>query len=49
MVILIEDIHIQQEIFAINMLTALKTSLEQDRKDVVQLLQLYGDHACIAP
>ena len=35
--------HISQEIFAIDMLTALKPSLEHDRKHVVRLLQLYGD------
>ena len=37
--------HIPQEIFAIDMLTALKPSLEHDRQHVVQLLRLYGDQA----
>ena len=36
-------IHISQEIFAIHVLTALKPSLEQRRKHVLGLLQLYGD------
>ena len=31
-------IHISQEIFAIDLFTALKPSLEHDRKHVVQLL-----------
>ena len=34
---------ISKEIVAIDMLTALKPSLEHDRKYIVQLLQLYGD------
>ena len=34
---------ILKEIFAIDMLTALKPSLEYDSKYIVQLLQLYGD------
>ena len=33
-------IHISQEIFAIDMLTVLKTSLEHDRKHVLRLLRL---------
>ena len=42
-VVMIAGIHISQEIFAIDMLTALKPSLEHDRKHAVQLLRLYGD------
>ena len=34
---------ISKEIVAIDMFTALKPSLEHDRKYIVQLLQLYGD------
>ena len=34
---------ISKEIFAIDMLTALKPSLEHDCKYIVQLLRLYGD------
>ena len=37
---MIAGIHISQEIFAINMLTALKPSLEDDRKHV-QLCDCY--------
>ena len=40
---MIAGIHISQEIFAIDMLTVLKPSLEHDRKRVLQLLRLYGD------
>ena len=39
------SIHISQEIFAIDVLTALKSSLEQRRKHVLGLLRLYGDQA----
>ena len=39
---MIADIHISQEIFAFDVLTALKSSLEQRRKYVLRLLQLYG-------
>ena len=39
------DIHISQEIFAIDMLTALKPSLEHDHKHGLLLLRLYGDQA----
>ena len=39
------SIHISQEIFAIDVLTALKSSLEQGRKHVLGLLRLYGDQA----
>ena len=42
---MIAGIHISQEIFAINMLTALKPS--HDRKHVVQLLGLYGDQTSL--
>ena len=43
MVVMIAGIHISQELFAIDMLKALKSSLEHDRKHVLRLLQLYGD------
>ena len=36
---------ISQEIFSINMLTALKSSLKHRRKHVLRPLQLYGDQA----
>ena len=39
------SIHISQEIFAIDVLTALKSSLEQRQKHVLGLLRLYGDQA----
>ena len=39
------SIHISQEIFAIDVLTALKSSLEQRRKHVLGLLGLYQDQA----
>ena len=42
-VVMITGIHISQEIFAIDMLTALKPSLEHDRKHIVRLLRLHGD------
>ena len=42
---MIAGIHTSQEIFAIDMLTALKPSLEDDRKHVLRLLRLYGDQA----
>ena len=44
---MIAGIHISQEIFAIDMLTALKPSQEHDRKHVVQLLGLYGDQTSL--
>ena len=44
-VVMIADVHISQEIFAIDMLTALKPSLDHDRQLVLQLLRLYGDQA----
>ena len=45
MVVMIAGIHTSQEIFAINVLTALKSSLEQRWKHVLRLLRLYGDRA----
>ena len=39
-VVMIAGIHISQEIFAIDMLTALKPSLEHDCKHVLRLLGL---------
>ena len=39
------SIHISQEILAIDVLTALKSSLEQRRKHVLGFLRLYGDQA----
>ena len=42
-VVMIAGVHISQEIFAIDMLTTLKTSLEHDRKHVLRLLRLYLD------
>ena len=42
---MIPGIHISPEIFANDILTALKSSLEHDRKHVLRLLQLYGDQA----
>ena len=37
-VVMIAGIHISQEIFEINLLSALKPSLEHDRKHVLRLL-----------
>ena len=37
--------YISQEIFANNILTALKPSLEHDPKHVLPFLRLYGDQA----
>ena len=45
MVVMMAGIHISHEIFAIDVLTALGSSLEQRRKDALRLLQLYGDQA----
>ena len=45
MVVMIAGIHISQEIFEIDVLTVLKSSLEQRRKHVLRLLRLYGDQA----
>ena len=44
-VVMIAGIHILQEIFAIDVLRALKPSLKHDRKHVLRLLRLYGDQA----
>ena len=46
-VVMIAGIHISQEIFAIDILIALKPSLEHDRKHVLRLLRLYGDQALL--
>ena len=40
---MIAGIHISQEIFTNDMITALKPSLEHDRKHVLRLLRLYRD------
>ena len=42
---MIAGIHISQEIFANNILTALKPSLEHNRKHILRLLRLYGEQA----
>ena len=42
---MIAGIHISQEIFANNILTTLKPSLEHDFTHVLRLLRLYGDQA----
>ena len=42
---MITGIYISQEIFAIDILTALNLSLEHDRKHVLRLLRQYGDQA----
>ena len=42
---MIAGINISQERFAIDVLTALKSSLEHRRKHVLGLLRLYGDLA----
>ena len=42
---MIAGIHISQEIFAIDVLTALKSSSEHRRKHILRLLQPYGDQA----
>ena len=39
----IAGIHIPQKILAIDMLKALKASLEHDHKHIVRLLRQYGD------
>ena len=44
-VVMIAGIHISQEIFAIDVLTALKSCLEQRRKHVLQLSRPYGEQA----
>ena len=40
---MIAGIHLSQEIFTIDILTALKLSLEHDRKHVLRLLRLCLD------
>ena len=42
---MIVGFHISQQILAIDLLTALKSSLEQRREHVLQLLRLYEDQA----
>ena len=42
---IITSINVSQEIFAMDILKALKSSLKHHRKHVLQLLQLYGDQA----
>ena len=42
-VVMIAGIHISQEIFAIDMLTVLKPSLEHNRKHVLRLSRLFVD------
>ena len=42
---MIVNIYLSQEIFAIDMLRALKSSLKHRRKHVLRLLQQYGDQA----
>ena len=42
---MIVSIDLSQEIFAINMLRSLKSSLKHRRKHVLRPLQLYGDQA----
>ena len=45
MVIMITGIDLSQEIFAIDMLRILKSSLKYRRKHVLDSLQRYGDQA----
>ena len=45
MVVMITGIDLSQEIFVINVLRILKSSLKHRRKYVLQSLQLYGDQA----
>ena len=44
-VVMITGIYISQEMFAIDVLTALKSSLEQRRKRVLRLVRPYGNQA----
>ena len=44
-VVMIPGINILQEIFAIDMLTAVKSSSEHDPKHVLRLLRLYRDRS----
>ena len=45
MVVMITGIDLSQEIFAIDLLRILKSSLKHRRKHVLRSLQLYGDQA----
>ena len=45
MVVMVRSIDLSQEILAIDVLTALKSSLEDRRKHVLRFLRLYGGHA----
>ena len=47
-VVMIANIHLSQEIFAIDMVRALKFSLKHCRKHVLRPLQLYGDQAQVS-
>ena len=49
MVIMIASIHISQEIFATDIVTTLKPSLQYNHKRVLQLLQLHRDQALTLP
>ena len=42
---MVTSFHISQEIFSVDMLTALKSSLKHRRKHVLRSLRLYGDQA----
>ena len=44
---MIVNINLSQEIFAIDMLRALKSSLKHRRKRALRPLQLYGDQALL--
>ena len=44
---MVTSFDISREIFSIDMLTALKSSLKHRRKHVLRSLQLYGDQALI--
>ena len=45
MVVMTTGIGLSQELFAVNMLRTLKSSLKHRRKHVLRSLQLYGDQA----
>ena len=45
MVVMTTGIDLSQELFAVNMLRTLKSSLKHRRKHVLRSLQLYGDQA----
>ena len=42
---MVTSFDISQEIFSVDMLTALKSSLKQSRKHVLRSFRLYGDQA----